>query len=113
MIVDEKNEKIVIQECKNSTEDKLPKESDIKDGLFKILLFNQIEDLEVDGKKYGHSVSLRLSGKISSVLSLPATQESIRRFIDLEKLSEPEQRLVRMLNEESELNHYSIVIDSN
>ena len=111
--IDSKNRKIAILECKNATDSKLPKEADIKDGLFKILLFSQIEKLEIDGKGYDHDVSLKLTGRISSSLILPAKEDDIRYFISSENLTSSDSKLIFMLNEEAILNGYKIIIGNN
>ncbi len=108
-----KAKKAIIQECKNSTEGKLPKEADIKDGLFKILLFSQIKKMEIDGEEYDYSVRLKLTGKIISSLILPNEQSVIEKFVLAEKLSLPDKKLLEMLNEEAELNRYQIEINKN
>lgn len=113
IFIDEKSKKVIIQESKNATDGRLPKDADIKDGLFKILLFSQIKDLKIDAVKYDYSVSLKLTGKISSSVSLPARKEIIDEFIAKERFSNSEANLVKMLDEEAVANNYKIMITNN
>lgn len=41
----------LIQESKNTSSDLLPKLSDIQDGLFKLILFSNLDSLTLDEKK--------------------------------------------------------------
>lgn len=110
IFIDEKSKKVIIQESKNATDSRLPKEADIKDGLFKILLFSQIKDLKIDDVKYQYSVSLKLTGTISSSISLPAEKAAIENFIKKENFSNSEAKLIIMLDEEAIENKYKIMI---
>lgn len=110
IFIDEKSKKVIIQESKNATDGRLPKEADIKDGLFKILLFSQIKDLKIDDVKYQYSVSLKLTGTISTSISLPAEKAAIENFIKKENFSNSEAKLIIMLDEEAIENKYKIMI---
>jgi hypothetical protein len=111
--INPKTKTAVIRECKNSTEGRLPKETDIKDGLFKILLFSQIKRMEIDGEEYSYAVKLKLTGKITSSLMLPTKQDIVEKFVLAEKISGTEKKLLEMLNEEASLNGYQIEISNN
>ncbi|MCR4313336.1 MAG: hypothetical protein NUV58_03745 [Candidatus Roizmanbacteria bacterium] len=113
IFIDEKSKKVIIQESKNATGGRLPKEADIKDGLFKILLFSQIKDLKIDDVKYQYSISLKLTGIISSSISLPAEKAAIETFIKKENFSNSEAKLIIMLDEEAVENKYKIMITNN
>jgi len=111
--VNPKSKKIIIRECKNTTKGKLPKETDIKDGLFKVLLFSQIKKLEIDEERYDYVVRLKLTGKVFSSLILPNKQSAIGKFILNERLGKSERKTLRMLNEEANLNGYQVEISKN
>ncbi|OIO30269.1 hypothetical protein AUJ77_03440 [Candidatus Nomurabacteria bacterium CG1_02_43_90] len=113
IIIDEDKKQLIIQEAKNATTEKLPKSADIKDGLFKILLFSQIKTIHIDEIKYDYKVSLKLTGRISSSLKLPTTQENIASFVHKEKISRPDTASITMLNEEATENDYEVEITNN
>lgn len=113
IIIDTDKKQLIIQEAKNSTNEKLPKSADIKDGLFKILLFSQIKTIYLDDIKYDYKVSLKLTGKILSSLKLPTTKEHIDDFIKKEIISKSDATSILMLNEEASENNYEIEITNN
>lgn len=113
IIIDNDKKELIIQEAKNATSDKLPKSADIKDGLFKILLFSQIKTIYLDDVLYKYKVSLKLTGNISSTLQLPNDNKKISLFFKKENLSEPDKKSIYMLNEEAMENNYQIEITKN
>lgn len=113
IIIDEDRKKLIIQEAKNSTLDKIPKLADIKDGLFKILLFSQIKTISIDDVRYGYRVGLKLTGNLKTSLKLPNDIKTVNVFSKVEKLSKPEVASVNMLNEEATKNNYEIEITHN
>ena len=108
--IDRKNKKIIIRECKNATGDKLPKIADIKDGLFKILLFSQIKSLMFENERYTYSVELKLTGLLTSQLILPNTATKIDNFVMTENMSSSDIKIIKELYEEAKLNNYRISI---
>jgi hypothetical protein len=113
IIIDEDKKQLIIQEAKNATAGKLPKSADIKDGLFKILLFSQIKTIYLDDIKYKYKVGLKLTGNLSSSLQLPTNKENIDIFIQKEKFSGSDKASIEMLNEEARENNYEIEITNN
>ena len=113
LIIDQSTKTIYIQEAKNATKDKLPKIADVKDGLFKILLFSQIKKITIDDIEYDYEVSLRLTGTLSSELALPCSKEEIDTFAEKEDLSNPERNLLAMLNEEASENNFKVKLSHN
>lgn len=92
----------VIQESKNSSKKKFPSENDIKDGLFKLILFSNLEQLEVGNKTdVDFIVRLKLTGNFRSTLFLPNDQESIFKFGIDNSLTRTQQNTLALLNRES------------
>ena len=113
IIIDEDKKQLVIQEAKNATSEKIPKGADIKDGLFKILLFSQIKTIYLDDVKYDYKVSLKLTGCLSSSIRLPNTQKEIDLFAAKENISKSDKASIVMLNEEATENNYEVEITNN
>lgn len=113
IIIDEDKKQLVIQEAKNATSEKIPKGADIKDGLFKILLFSQIKTIYLDDVKYDYKVSLKLTGCLSSSIRLPNTQKEIDLFTAKENISKSDKASIIMLNEEATENNYEVEITNN
>ncbi|MDQ7034085.1 MAG: hypothetical protein Q9P01_04405 [Anaerolineae bacterium] len=102
-ILFEKNT-VIIQESKNTTNDKLPKLSDIQDGLFKLILFSNMDSLKLDKQSVKFRVRLKLTGNLDSQLMLPADSNAIETYIKRNSLKPRDQQYIRMLNEEVKAN---------
>lgn len=76
----EDDERVIIQESKNSTKHFLPLLSDIKDGLFKLLLFSQLSELRIGDTRLQFTPRLRLTGRFSGRLILPSEDATVQQF---------------------------------
>jgi hypothetical protein len=97
----------LIQESKNSTKKIIPSISDIKDGLFKLILFSNLDRLENNGNQVKFLARLKLTGRnIKNFIVFPATGYSIGNFIESnrEVLSKKHIELLYKLQLESEQN---------
>jgi hypothetical protein len=113
IIIDEDKKELIIQEAKNATAEKLPKGTDIKDGLFKILLFSQIKTITIDDIPYSYKVSLKLTGNLTSSIKLPSKENALNAFFEKENISKSDKASINMLNEEAEANGYQVEISHN
>jgi hypothetical protein len=94
-------DRYVIQESKNSTKGSLPSLDDIKDGLFKIALFSNIDALILEGQKVDFTVRLKLTGKdIYGTLFMPCSSCELDRFITENRLNERRAKVIRGLYDE-------------
>ncbi len=74
----------VIQESKNASKGAFPAGSDIKDGLFKLILFSNLDRLELDGVTVPFKSRLKLTGTgIQGRLRLPCSTETMNAFLEL------------------------------
>jgi hypothetical protein len=55
--------------------------SDIKDGLFKLLLYSQMSELWHEGRKLRFTTQLYLTGGFSDELVLPAGDSLLQKFL--------------------------------
>ena len=93
---------LVIQESKNSSKGKLPAENDIKDGLFKLILFANMEEVAVDGRKNVEFITqLKLTGDLIGSLFLPCATEEIYTFCRENRLAQTNQKRIFLLNQEA------------
>lgn len=74
-------DEVIIRESKNTTRGILPSINDIKDGLFKLLLYSQLSELCYEGRVLRFTTQLCLTGKFSGGLSLPAEPSSLQKFL--------------------------------
>jgi hypothetical protein len=105
---------VIIQEAKNSTRDKLPSVNDIQDGLFKLILFANMDELYLNTQRVDFQTRLKITGALRDTLTLPTSTNTIQDFVRLNVLSQPKQRLIDALNHEATANRrLSIVIGGN
>jgi len=117
VIKDEKETVYIIQESKNSSEGFLPSLSDIKDGLFKLILYSNIDTLRLDSEPVNFRSCLKLTGKkITGSLSMPCDENSMIQFLSKNKgsYSKREEETLHKLHQESVNNQkLEIQISSN
>ncbi len=81
---DNENGKYIIQESKNSTKNFIPAVSDIKDGLFKLILFANIDSLQINQHRVDFSTKLKLTGCcVEGNLQFPCSDEEFQNFLDI------------------------------
>jgi len=103
----------IIQESKNSIKRKLPSKNDIRDGLFKLILFSNIEKLEYNEKEVKFKTRLKLTGNLEGELILPAPRSTILSFISKNQLKSNLKKTIINLNKESAQNNITIWIKGN
>lgn len=76
-VVFESEKQVIIQESKHSSHRFLPSLNDIKDGLFKLLLFSQMQELRLGETPLQFRTRLRLTGR----LPLPKQPAVVEQFV--------------------------------
>ncbi len=101
------NDTYIIQESKNSTSGFLPSLSDIKDGLFKLILYSNLDLLKLNGKPVQFTSCLKLTGKkILGSLTMPCDETSVTQFLSKNygRYTRKEEDFLRKLNQEASHN---------
>jgi hypothetical protein len=95
------NNKLYLIESKHSKSSKLPSISDIKDGLLKMILYSNLEEVMIDEEEYIPIPVLKLT---SSVLKYGASFDSgstdLNDFIEINELSPKQTNAVKLLFKE-------------
>lgn len=107
VLLDEKENVYIIQESKNSTEGFLPSLSDVKDGLFKLILYSNLDSLRLDSNPVNFRSRLKLTGKkVSGALFMPCDENLLVQFLSKNKgsYSKREAETIYKLNLESSNN---------
>jgi hypothetical protein len=108
------NDQLVIQESKNTTKKKFPSPGDIKDGLFKLILFTNMERVDVDDRTDVPFVTrLKLTGNLTGHLFLPNSTNRVSNFCRENHLKPNDQKTITLLNQEAGMNDFQIWITSN
>ena len=108
------HDQLVIQESKNTTEKKFPSFpsiGDVKDGLFKLILFENMERVDVDDRTDVPFITrLKLTGNLTGSLLLPTSTNRISNFCQANRLSSARRKTITLLNQEAEINNFQIWI---
>ena len=96
----------IIQESKNSTRKTLPGLNDIQDGLFKLILYSNIDSLQINGETVSFIARLKLTGNgIKERIIMPCSNEELENFISLNSaLKKGDKVLLRSLLLEVQMN---------
>lgn len=100
-------ETYVIQESKNSTRKALPDLSDVQDGLFKLILYSNIDSLSLNGHQINFSARLKLTGKdVKKRIILPCPLEELNEFVEINRavFSQREKDIIKKLFLETQRN---------
>ena len=96
---------LVIQESKKSSRNKLPGLGDIQDGLFRCILYHNINELYLDNNPIRFSTHLKLTGTAAGILNLPAADSTkVQAFAEMNQLPRANHQLLKRLNSEAQVN---------
>lgn len=102
------NNEYIIQESKNSSKESLPKLPDIQDGLFKLILFSNLDSLKLNGESVNFLTKLKLTGKnlVGSIIFPDATMEELDNFLEINKtiFTKKQKEIIRKLALEAQNN---------
>jgi len=117
VIKDESTGVYIIQESKNSSEGFLPGLSDIKDGLFKLILYANLHHLTLDSTPVNFRTRLKLTGRrVKHMLTMPCDDAALSEFFNTNtgNFSSREAETITKLNlEATHNNKLEIQISSN
>lgn len=110
--VEIKKDKIFLIEGKHSKNAKLPSVGDIKDGLLKMILYCNLENIFVGGKKYFHKPILKLTSEnINGYVSSVNSPAEINAFFKNNQFNEKQKLLVNNVFEEGKENNFLVLIE--
>ena len=104
-----KDEKLFIIESKHSQSGKLPSVGDIKDGLLKMMLYSNLENVNIDDKRFVSLPVLRLtSEKITGEISTETNPEELEYFFRENNLNKRQKEFLRNLFLEARENNFKV-----
>lgn len=108
-----RNNKYELIESKHSKKVILPSENDIKDGLIKMLLFSNIDELYEDFKGAVNFIpALRLtSEKIYGKITTDMNDSEIKAFFKRNGFKEKREKLVNTIFKEARANSFEVIIE--
>lgn len=111
--VEIKENKLFLIEGKHSINSKLPNISDIKDGLLKMILYSNLENITVNDCNFKQQPILKLtSEKINGYITSSDNQESILNFFIKNQFNQNQIDLVLKLFKEANNNKFLILIEA-
>lgn len=95
--VEESKDKLYLIEAKHTKYDLVPSISDIKDGLLKMVLYVNLEEVELDGNQY----------KIEPILKLTSNNKS-----KIKELGEREKSILENVRNEASINGFKLIYNN-
>lgn len=107
IVLEDKN--LFLIESKHSKSGKLPSVGDIKDGLLKMMLYTNLENVSIDGNSLARLPVLRLtSGKIAGEISSNSETAEIEQFFQANNFNKRQRDLISSLFTEANENNFKI-----
>ena len=104
---------IYLIECKHSTKSILPSTGDIKDGLLKMVLYSNLEEVRVNEITYNPIPFIRLtSTKVNGKLSSKDDDLKFNEFIEKNRLTKNQEKFIDNLFEEARRNRFIVKIEN-
>lgn len=97
----------IIQESKNTSQHALPKLSDIQDGLFKLILFSNLDTLTLNDQLVSFTSKLKLTGRnVVDSIVFPALVEETESFLQANNtiFNNDQKEIIKKLALEAESN---------
>lgn len=105
------NNKVSLIEGKHSSRAKLPSKGDIKDGLLKLILYCNLSDLTVNGKKMKSEAVLCLtSTKLRGAITSSSTKKDLSSFFEVNRFSATQIFLIESIIAEAKQNKFVLKI---
>lgn len=104
-------DKILLIEGKHTKNEILPSKSDIKDGLIKMILYSNLNNVSFEDNTYQSLAVLNLtSNKLKSEINSKSSVIEINKFIELNNLNEKQKAVINIIFEEANKNNFLIKI---
>ncbi|HYP50296.1 MAG TPA: hypothetical protein VEQ34_05085, partial [Pyrinomonadaceae bacterium] len=96
----------------HSKSGKLPSTGDIKDGLLKMMLYSNLENVLVAGKTYKSQPVLRLTSEnLTGKLASDSFADEQSEFFRINKLNARQTALMKNLFAEARENNFSVILE--
>jgi hypothetical protein len=103
------DENLFLIESKYSNTRKLPSVGDIKDGLLKMMLYTNLENVTIDDKPLKSVPILKLtSGKILGVINSDSNSELLESFYGVNNFSKRQREFLKDLFNEAKANNFTV-----
>lgn len=110
--VELKNDELKLIESKHSATAKLPSEGDIKDGVFKMILYSNLENVTVNNQSYRTICILKLTAlAMKGRLNSESSKSESDAFYKKNKISPNAVKFLNSLFEEARINNFKVILN--
>jgi len=110
--IENQENKIFLIESKHSSNSKIPSIGDIKDGLLKMILYCNLQNVQVNKKSYNSIPVLKLtSSKLKSRITSESSKTEIEFFYENNDISLRQKNIIKNLYRESSENEFIVIIE--
>ncbi len=103
---------ISLIEAKHSRRSKMPSKNDIKDGLIKMMIYTNLQNVKFGKKNVKHKVAIRLtSSKIDGSISSNASDSDLESFATKNLLKSRQLNFLKKLFKEANTNDFTIILE--
>lgn len=107
-----KGDTVFLIEGKHTKGNHLPSLGDIKDGLLKLMLYANLQDIKISGKSFKAVPVLKLtSEKISGSITSNSPEKGLEEFVEKNLLSKKEKQIVKNLFSEAKENNFIAIVE--
>ncbi len=107
------NDTIFLIEAKHSSRAKMPGQSDVKDGILKMILYSNLKSVRVGNISYQYKPVLRLtSNNLKGEISSDSTSEDFDRFSSENLLTKKQKEFLKAVFTEANQNHFTVKLES-
>jgi hypothetical protein len=99
-------------EAKHSSREILPSKNDIKDGLIKMMLYTNLQNVKYGEKSVNYKVVIRLtSSKMKGAINSDASIEVLENFANKNLINSRQKQFIEKLFEEARANNFTIILE--
>ena len=103
---------VYLIEAKHSQRSKLPSENDIKDGLVKMMLYTNLQNVKVGARAFDYKVMIRLtSSKLNGLITSNASDEVLNKFCSDNLIDSLQREFLKKLFQEARENKFTIILE--
>ncbi|MGI9035823.1 MAG: hypothetical protein ACR2GD_07260 [Pyrinomonadaceae bacterium] len=103
------NQNLFLIESKHSKSGKMPSVGDIKDGLLKMMLYTNLENVRIDKKNFASAAVLRLTAeRLTGEISSNENIETLEVFCRANNFSKKQKTFLRELFAEARTNNFAV-----
>ncbi len=104
-------EYILLTEAKNTNTSLLPKIGDIKDGLLKMMLYQNLDHVYRNEERRSHKASLKLTSPyIQGNIFSTSSESLLQDFFRLNNFNQVNKKLIQQVFHEANSNHFTVQI---